>query len=103
MQQSGKMCQRIPSETYTFDTSNGCDGWSNTNLDTCKQYCETNALPLGCSPPGEVPECRFLVWTKNANWCHLAKACTAVPQEQNKEKVLIEYKRSGKQRMLGVK
>ena len=69
------MCTRTPSETYTYDLNNGCDGWSNTDLDTCKEYCRNNKLPSNCKPPIPLPVCTHVIWNKN-KWCQLAKACT---------------------------
>ena len=72
----GYMCARTPSETYTFDTNNGCNGWSNTDLDTCKEYCRNNKLPTNCKAPQPLPVCTHVIWNKKHNWCQLAKACT---------------------------
>ena len=74
----GYWCDRTPSETYTFDSNNGCDGWGNTDLDTCKEYCSKNTLPPNCKPP-TLPVCTHVVWNTKSSWCHLAKACTMKP------------------------
>jgi len=77
-----KQCAQHPSETYTFDVPNGCDGWKNTDFETCKEYCRRNALPKGCKIHGEAPTCEYIIYTTTssvnttAGWCHNAKACT---------------------------
>ena len=76
----GVQCKRVRAEMYTFDTSNNCDGWSNTDLPTCKQYCENNELPNGCNPP-DYNVCKYVIWNSRDNWCHLGIKCTEEPQE----------------------
>ena len=76
---------------YTAHTENGCDGWTNhTDLKTCKQYCEDNALPDGCKLRVEYV-CRYVVWEPGS--CHLARVCTYLPSHV--EAKVFEYRRNG--------
>jgi len=92
-----KQCAQIPSETYTFDVANGCDGWKNTDFETCKEYCRRNKLPNGCTISGEAPTCGYIIYTTTtsfnttAGWCHLAKSCTL---EENSKRLVAKFDRT---------
>lgn len=90
---SNVQCNTFSTETYTLDSERGCIGWANTDLDTCKRYCETNALPPGCKPQGE-NMCKYVIWTKNKRWCQLARSCTEEPQDEGTVKITMEYIRN---------
>ena len=69
----------LPSKSCTRATINtidrgACDGWPNTSLDNCKQYCTNNEMPHGC--PKQPFLCKYAIWSDNPDWppgwCHLA-------------------------------
>ena len=69
----------MPSKTCTRGSINtidrmACDGWPNTSLDKCKQYCTNNIMPRGC--PKRQFACKYTIWDDNPDWppgwCHLA-------------------------------
>ena len=71
----------MPSTTCTRGSINtidrmACDGWPNTSLDKCKQYCTNNVMPRGC--PKQQFKCKYAIWDANPDWppgwCHLASS-----------------------------
>ena len=57
---------------YTFTGTNDCDGWGGVSLNQCKEYCNNNAIPSGCTGDHmKNKRCSYIHYDIKGKWCHL--------------------------------
>ena len=84
--------------SYTNDSNKNCNGWSNTDLDDCREKCFRREVPHNCSEPEKI-SCNFVIWAPlesrpyaKKGHCHLGKIDTCEDFVESKDYNVYELK-----------